>query len=209
MISGIPKCFQNDNIINTYGDHFVPTYDGRGVDISSQRQDQLDLSALNFIREKVARCNKVQVIELGGGCGAHSIQMAIEGAEVIMIDIADTAAENFHKFSKTERGNPERLHFIQKDFTSLKQEDIPENYDMLFSQRSIHYVPYEDAKKILQLLYGHMARNGVIFISAAGWDTEYGKTYPDRNRPVDQRFNFITPDMQEKPGIRHKITTYK
>ncbi|NGX63289.1 MAG: hypothetical protein KR126chlam6_00697 [Candidatus Anoxychlamydiales bacterium] len=54
-----------------------------------------------------------------------------------------------------------------------------------------------------------MADRGAIFISAAGWDTEYGKTYPDRMKEIEDRFNFVTPDMQQKHGIMQKIVTYK
>lgn len=48
----------------------------------------------------------------------------------------------------------------------------------------------------------------MVYISAAGFDTEYGQTYPDRDKPVEARFNFVTPDMQEKHAIFHKITNY-
>jgi hypothetical protein len=41
--------------INQYGDKFTPTNDGRGVDISSQRQDELDILSLEYIREQVAK----------------------------------------------------------------------------------------------------------------------------------------------------------
>ena len=35
--------------LNQYGDKFKSTENGRGVDISSQRQDELDLCCLSFI----------------------------------------------------------------------------------------------------------------------------------------------------------------
>ena len=80
---------------------------------------------------------------------------------------------------------------------------------MLYSQRAIHYVPYRTAEKILRQMFNRMAKDGMVYISAAGYDTEYGKTYPDRSKPVEERFNFVTPDMQEKHGIFQKIVTYK
>ena len=54
-----------------------------------------------------------------------------------------------------------------------------------------------------------MAPGGAIFISAGGWNSEYGKTFPDRDKPIEQRFNFVTPEMEEKHGFTHKIVTYK
>ena len=54
-----------------------------------------------------------------------------------------------------------------------------------------------------------MAPNGAIFISAAGWDTEIGKTHPDRDKPIEKRFNLVSMDMQQKYDLFHPIVTYK
>ncbi|HEY8191500.1 MAG TPA: class I SAM-dependent methyltransferase [Alphaproteobacteria bacterium] len=195
--------------INQYGDQFRPTDNGHGVDISSQRQDELDVQSLAYIREQAAGGRKILVVDLGGGFGAHSIRMAETGAAVTMIDIADMATENFSK-AVTEKSIPTGdLRFLHRDFSQLENEDIPENFDVLYSQRAIHYVSYPTAEKVLHLLFSRMAQGGAVYISAAGYDTEYGKTYPDRAKPVEERFNYVTPDMQEKHGITHKITTYK
>jgi 2-polyprenyl-3-methyl-5-hydroxy-6-metoxy-1,4-benzoquinol methylase len=195
--------------LNQYGDKFKPTDSGRGVDISSQRQDELDLNSLAFIRERVAAGEKIQAVDLGGGFGAHSIQMAAIGACVTMVDIADMAADSFKRAIGAGIFCPENLRFIQKDFMALTDIDIPENYDLLYSQRAIHHVPYMEARKILLWMFTRMRMNGAIFISAGGWDTEYGKTYLDRDKPIEQRFNFVMPDMQQKFGFAHKIVTYK
>lgn len=200
---------KKSKVLNLYGDEFKPTNKGYGVDISSQRQDELDLKCLAFIREATASKRKISAVELGGGFGKYSLQMVMQGASVIMVDIGEMAKDTFNKAFETGIVKSENLTFIQKDFRDLNESDIPENIDLIFSQRSINYIPYVEAKKILQWLYSRLADYGSIFISAAGWDTEYGKTYPDRNKPIEERFNFIMPDMQQKHGIMHKIVTYK
>ena len=194
--------------LNQYGDQFKPTDDGRGVDIASQRQDELDILSLAYVREQKSTSQTICAVDLGGGFGAHSIHLAEAGAQVTMIDLTDMASENFRKAIEEKRVAPENLHFIQKDFSTLSQADIPQEIDLLYSQRAIHYVPYQDAQRILRLLFNHMVKDGRAFISAAGYDTEYGKTYPDRDKPVQDRFNFVTADMREKHGITHKIVTY-
>lgn len=187
--------------LNQYGDKFKPTDDGHGVDIASQRQDELDKASLAFIRQ----ANKpMRAVDLGGGFGIHSVRMAEAGADVTMIDIADMTADSFRNSAASQK-----LRFVQKDFAALSPEDLPERFDVLYSQRAIHYVPYDEAKKTLRMMFNHMVQGGAVFISAAGWDTEYGKTYPDRDKPVQERFCMVTPDMQEKHGIRHNIVTYK
>lgn len=187
--------------LNEYGDAFNPTEGGYGVDISSQRQDELDLASLEFISSAEG---PVAAVELGGGFGAHSIRMAEAGANVVMIDIADMTTEKFKKTAVSGK-----LKFLCRDFSSLQPMELPDHIDLLYSQRAIHYVPYAEAKRVLAMMSNRMTSGGAVFISANGWDTEYGKTFPDRDKPVEERFNFVTPEMQEKHGITHKIVTYK
>jgi ubiquinone/menaquinone biosynthesis C-methylase UbiE len=178
------------------------------VDISSQRQDELDVNSLADIRCRAASGAAVKAVDLGGGFGAHSIRMAEAGASVTMIDLADMASANFSN-AAAGTAKPGQLRFIQKDFAALEAADLPENFDVFYSQRAIHYVPYAEAKNVMRLMFNRMAQGGSVYISAAGWDTEYGKTYPDRDKPIGERFTFVTPDMQAKHGITHKIATYK
>ena len=198
-----------ERIINEKNDIFLPTKDGRGVDISSQRQDKLDIRSCQVIRKRVAVRDKMHVVDLGGGFGAHSIRMAEAGASVTMIDLSPEAADNFKKAVEQETITPDVVRFVQKDFRDIMDSDLPEKIDVLYSQRAIHYVPYEEALLVLSRLFNCMESNGHVFISAAGFDTEYGKTYPDRDKLVEERFAFVAEDMQKKHGIMQKLVTYK
>ena len=191
--------------LNLYQDAFIPTANGCGVDISSQRQDELDLKCFAIIEKKILETGKCSVIDLGGGNGTYSMAMARLGASVIMIDIEEMSQENLNLASNENL----KFRFIQKDFNELTNSDIPNNFDILYSQRAIHYIPYEEAKKLLKTLFAQIDHGGFLFLSANGWDTEYGKTYPDREKPVEKRFNYLTPKMQKKHGIYHKVVTYK
>ncbi|HTK85934.1 MAG TPA: class I SAM-dependent methyltransferase [Patescibacteria group bacterium] len=193
--------------INQYGDQFRPT-EGHGVDIASQRQDELDAASLAFIREQTGAGKSVTAIDLGGGYGTHSIHMAEAGASVTMIDVDDMASAAFTGAIAEKKIPAKNLTFVRRDFVDLNEKDLPEKIDLLYSQRAIHYVPYEIAERVLRQLFNRMSAGAAVFISAAGYDTEYGKTYPDRGEPVEKRFNFVTPDMQAKHGILHKIVTY-
>jgi ubiquinone/menaquinone biosynthesis C-methylase UbiE len=198
--------------LNKYGDSFKPTDDGRGVDISSQRQDELDQGAVAAIARRYNDRNQetaVTAVDLGGGFGAQALRMAQAGATVTMIDIADMAGDNFNKAVAAGLVSEGQVRFLQKDFSAIKAEDVPQGFDVLYSQRAIHYLPYKEAEAVLRIMFNRMAAGGEVFISAAGWDTEYGKTYPDRDKPVEERFAFVAQDMQEKHGITHKIVTYK
>jgi hypothetical protein len=190
--------------LNQYGDKLTPTADGRGADIASQRQDELDLAALAEARARAAGGEKVVALDLGGGFGAHSIRLAEAGASVTMIDVADMASSAFARSAAKER-----LAFLKKDFRAITPADLPDGLQILYSQRAIHYVRYAEALALLKLAAAKMAPGGAVFLSAAGHGTEYGLTYPDRDKPVEERFALVTPDMRAKHAIAHEIATYR
>lgn len=193
---------------NQYGDRFKPTDDGHGVDIASQRQDELDAASLDYIRRTTEAGRRVTALDLGGGYGTHSVRMAEAGAVVTMVDVEDMASGAFASAIVEKSVPSDALRFLQRDFCCLADHEIPKDIDVLYSQRAIHYVPYRRAETLLRRISNRMARGGMVYISAAGFDTEYGQTYPDRDKPVEARFNFVTPDMREKHAIFHKIATY-
>lgn len=195
--------------INQHGDYFIPAGGGRGVDIASQRRDKLDTESLRYIRSRVKTGRKTIALDLGGGFGAHAIRMAQEGAVVLMIDVAGMAAEQFARASANQGFPPGRLTFLQKDFTQLSPEDIPAGFHVLYSQRAIHFVNYRTAKELMRRLFIHMAPGGAAFVSATGYDTECGRTYLDRSKPVEDRFNHLAPDMQQKHGIEQRLVIYR
>lgn len=51
--------------LNQYGDNFVPTSGGHGVDISSQRQDELDSESLKVIQDRMQRRISTAAVDLG------------------------------------------------------------------------------------------------------------------------------------------------
>src|SRR5215469_4071058 len=119
--------------LNQYGDTFKPTDDGHGVDIASQRQDELDLRSLAFIRERVQAGRSVRAVDLGAGFGTHALHMVEAGADVTMVDLADMRGEEVKASA---------VKFLQKDFAAMDSSDFPEGFDLLYSQRAIHYVPF-------------------------------------------------------------------
>lgn len=196
--------------LNIYGDAPNPTEAGCGMDVSSQRTDALDQASCDFIRARAAKGERVTALDLGGGYGAHAIRMAEAGAErVIMVDKSDMARARFAEAVSGGKVKDGVLAFVQKDFGALTDDDVPQGFQVLYSQRAIHYLPYDDAKSFLTFLFNRMTPGGGVFLSANGWDTEYGKTYPDRDKPVQQRFALVAPDMREKHGIHHPVVTYK
>lgn len=183
-------------------DDFAPTVNGRGLDVSTQYTDDLDRVCCIHIASLSGK--HVKTVDLGGGKGGHSIRMADLGADVLMIDVADMASTQFGA-SVT----PGKISFLLKDFKDLAAGDVPDQFDVLYSQRALHYLPYNDAKKCLSLMFNRMAQGGAVFISVAGMGSEFGATYPHRALPVEQRFSVLAHDMQTKFNTREPLVLYQ
>ncbi len=174
------------------------TKNGYGYNISVQCFDDLDENSLEFTKNKMLELEKATVLDLGGGFGTHAIKMADTGATITMIDI-----EDHNTLQETN------INFVNKDFLHIKDEDIPENIDLLYSQRAISYISYLSAKELLTKIINKMSKNSAIFISAAGYNAEYSEEYPSKNININDRFDYLSKTMQDKYNITHKVTIYK
>ncbi len=191
--------------LNVYGDSLVPTDGGHGADITSQRQDELDLGALAAVKERRAPV----VVDLGGGFGTLSAAMFEAGARVTMIDISDMAGSVFGAAKAKNRERAKELTFVRKDFLAINNNDLPGRIDILYSQRALHHLRYNDLLELLTTIRKRMPEGSVAFLSVGGFDTEYGLSFEGRERSVEERYGKVAPDMQEKHGIHHEITIYR
>lgn len=181
--------------LNIYGDGKVLTKGGLGVDVASQREDDLDRTAIEFIRAR----NAPSILEIGCGLGGQSIRMAEAGAVVTALDM--------HDYSGTFPSS-DRLEFVQGDLASFTPGPSV-RYDAIFSQRTIHYLPFDRATAALKrLVEGHLAPGGALFLSASGLFSELGNLYPHADRQVADRFAVLERDMAEKHGIHAPVCLY-
>lgn len=181
--------------LNIYGDGKVLTKGGRGVDVASQREDDLDRAAIEFIRARSAPA----VLEIGCGLGGQSFRMAEAGAVVTAMDM--------HDYSESIPAH-DRIAFVQGDLASFAPApDV--RYDAIFSQRAIHYLPFDQvASALKRLVENHLAPGGAVFLSASGLLSELGDLYPHFNHPASYRFARLAPDMAEKHGIHAPVCLY-
>ncbi len=181
--------------LNIYGDGKVLTKGGRGVDVASQREDDLDRAAIEFIRARSAPA----VLEIGCGLGGQSFRMAEAGAVVTAMDM--------HDYSESIPAH-DRIAFVQGDLASFAPApDV--HYDAIFSQRTIHYLPFGQAAAALRrLVENHLNPGGALFLSASGLLSELGHFYPHADLPVSERFANLSPAMSEKHGIHAPVCLY-
>ncbi|OZA25670.1 MAG: hypothetical protein B7X91_11435 [Hydrogenophilales bacterium 17-64-11] len=181
--------------LNIYGDGKVLTKGGLGVDVASQREDDLDRTAIEFIRAR----NSPSVLEIGCGLGGQSLRMAEAGAVVTALDM--------HDYSESMPSH-DRITFVQGDLSSFEPAPAV-RYDAIFSQRTIHYLPFDKAVAALKrLVENHLSPGGTLFLSASGLQSELGRLYPHDTLRVGSRFTSLSPDMAEKHGIHAPVCLY-
>jgi hypothetical protein len=181
------------------------TVNGRGVEVSTGLVGQLDRLGLRYIERHAAKGEQVKVVDLGGGSGGHSLRMARAGAAVWMADIENVARASFA--TAKEEGLP--VHFIHKDFTDLKATDVPEGVGMLYSQRALHYLRYTEAQALLQKISARMAKKARVYVSVAGVASPFAQDYPHADRPMEERFSPLAPEMRKKYHLHLPIAVYE
>lgn len=188
--------------LNLYGDQAKPAGAGFGVDVASQRSDDLDEACLAHIREQVLLQKPVRAADLGCGHGGQAIRMAAAGASTTAVDRENHVAEIF---SAAARANV-MIDFVQADIASWC-EIVGEKFNILSCQRTIHYLPFADAMETLIKMHRVMAPEGKLFISASGLDSELGDGY-DKIVDRARRFSKLEEKMADKHHIHQEVCLY-
>ncbi len=189
--------------INQYGDTLIPTTGRHGVNISEQRVDELDQGCLDFVRTLAPES---QVIDIGGGSGAQSKRIAELGASVLMVDLTDQA-EAIMKFNNAL--GRQAIRFMRRDVREIKVDDWPQTVCCVYSQRMLSFLPYADALQLLVTLRDRAVPCAQFFISVGGLDTELGVDYPDADKPVEGRFERLSPAAAKKCEIYSHQCLYR
>lgn len=186
---------------NLYGDHLKKTAHGFGVDISSQRADDLDKKALTFITTH----DGTKALDLACGQGGQAMRMAAAGARVIASDLIE-----YEDLLRQAKHDPETLQFIKADMRLLPGPLLKHQpFDLVVCQRAIHYLPYHQAKRMVGNLWHMLNPKGRLYLSASGLESELGQGYGAKaNGNIESRFAPLSPEMTSKHGINGPVCLY-
>lgn len=198
-----PADDSGDDVLNQYGDAVVETTGRHGADIASQRLDSLDAAALRYALD--VRESDVTAIDIGCGLGAQGIRFGLLGLETTLVDILDISPQ---VDLLRETFDICELRFLNRDAGDLLKDDLPERIGIAYSQRFIHYLPFDDAVALLGLIADLMVPEGRVFVSASGLHSELGDGYPHRDRPLEDRHAKLAPPMRKKHDIHDRICLY-
>ncbi len=165
---------------------------GRGVDVSSVRLDDLDKACL----EKVKSLTKPTLLDIGCGVGGFSVAAAAAGASVTAVDQFD-----FTELLSTQK----QIMFVQSEIHDLPSLLIGRQFDVVYSQRTWHYLPYQEALEALQYI---RSITNSLYISVTGLQSEAGVRYAHAHRPVQERFSSLDPDIAEKLQMFEPVCLY-
>ena len=188
--------------LNLYGDQLVPTSGRHGGDIASQRIDALDLACLEYC---LSLGSGVSAVDIGCGLGAQGFRLAALGASVTLCDPLDIS-ERVGQFN--ELFPAASVRFLRCDARQLAAVDIEQPLAIVYSQRCLHYLRFDEARAVLQTLRDVCRPEARFFISASGIDSELGDGYAGEANDVRDRMAPLSAEMAKKHGVHDDICLY-
>ncbi len=176
------------------------TFSGYGVDVTEHRADDLDKLCL----ERVRNLSHPHVWDLGCGAGGQSLRLAQAGASVLAVDGYDFSAQ----FAHLMKENPQLkspISFVQSDIASFSDK-THSAVDCVLFQRTIHYLPYQEASKVLKKLAS--VTKDSLYISVTGIDSAVGEGYAGKEVAIRDRFFALNAVQAEKFLISQPVCLY-
>lgn len=190
--------------LNQYRDQFKQTTGSHGLDISSQRIDELDQQALEYALQHQAK--SLKGMDIGCGSGIQGIRFALLNAEMELVDILDIE-ERIKRISR-DLHLGHKLRYLKRDVKNLKVSQFDQKYDFIYTQRFLHYLNYGEACGFISFLSEITGQGGKLFISASGISSELAVGYAGGALEISNRFFRLSPKMAEKHGIYEQVCLY-
>jgi SAM-dependent methyltransferase len=188
--------------LNEYGDRLIATTGVHGGDIALQRMDELDRRALSdVLAERASACTTA---DLGCGFGMQGLRFALLGARSHLFDLLPEPSI----FGAIREQTNIRLSYVSGDLRQLAATGIPDDLDVVFSQRFIHYLEFEQASRLIATVASKARQGARFYISASGLESELGSGYSAHRSDLSERFDFLSADLQAKHGMRERVCLY-
>jgi SAM-dependent methyltransferase len=170
-----------------------------GIDVSSKRLGYLDREVLRFALDW--KGSKFSV-EFGAGSGRLSLILALLGYRVYIYDLGDVELLNLAKTLKL------KIFHEKTDIRYIKTSDLPEKISIFVAERVLHYLRFEESRRVLARVIRRMEKGGRLFLSLSGINSPIGKDYEHRDFPVEKRFCLPSREVMEKFKIDVPICLY-
>lgn len=181
--------------------------DGFGIDIASERADELDSACSEFVAVRLAKSNEpVRVIDLGSGMFGQTRRLASLGAVVIAIDMNEKLTKVYQSLNDS---NPDwQIHFICADVATLDIDGLGVSPDAIYSQRMLHYLPYWRTRDVLLSFRRILADSGRLFLSVSGLESELSTGYQHASQPVAERYCLLSAEIAQTHRMTRAVCLY-
>lgn len=171
-----------------------------GVDVASTRLDDLDKRVLAAVKEMVSAGVSPRVLDVGCGQGGLARALVQVGAAVTALDI-DDYSDVIHEQSVS---HSDAINYIQADIRDWVATNT-EQFDLVVLQRVLHYVPYEDARMVLEKLH---SVSDTLYLSVTGTTTTIASHYEALTKPITERWGKLDAVGQELFSISAPLCLY-
>lgn len=176
-----------------------------GINIISRRFGVLEKETL----KEIFNLNKDEKIyDLGSGESFFSVVVSFAGWKIFSMD------KNFPNFSFVKLKILKKLFglknfsIIKKDISKTNYKDFKDDVSVFYSSRFFHYLKYEEGKNLLKIISKKLKKDGKIFFSISGVDSDLGKNYEGKGVDLEKRFFQISPKIQKRFQIEEKVCLY-
>lgn len=201
---------------NVYGDVKRELAEGHGIDVASQRLDELDRLACDFVAHQRRRHPDRSPLVMDMGCGAGGLcaALAAAGADCLGVDRIDFGQALQRLNDERAVGGktaPGRIRFLLADFLALPPDFSSQHQGaaaLVVSQRALHYAPYPQAVAAINRFRGLLRPDGRLFLGLSGLGSELAEGYAATRVPLKQRFATLAEFMANRHGILQPVCLY-
>lgn len=180
---------------------------GFGLDIAATRADELDDLCAKFVADLFCQTGIApRVLDVGCGAFGQSMRLCAAGATVTAVDINPHLSVTYSNIST--QMPKKRLAFVCGDIQAITFEGTNGSFDVVYSQRMLHYLKWNQAAALLKKLTAASRHNARFFCSVSGLHSELGLGYPDATLAVIDRFCMLAPEVARRHQISEPLCLY-
>jgi hypothetical protein len=191
--------------IESQGD-LLPINGKHGLCRAYYQPDELDLKTIAYANALVQQPQK-KLHALDLGCSPYcpqSQRLATLGFQVDAFDLE----KPMKTFKEINQQYFNRIHYRIKNLTDLKAADLCHNYQIVYSNRCLSFLPYRETYALLRLLVNHVKANTRFFLGFFAEGASYAEGYPIE-LPLENRYLPLPHNTAKQNEMLAPVCVYK
>jgi hypothetical protein len=193
-----PKIDDTCDVLSINGKH--------GVCRSYYHPDEFDIKVIEYANS-LAQGGITDLSALDLGCSPYfpqSWRLAKLGFNVDAFDL-ENPIDTFDQINKSFKN---RINYKVKDIATLKSSDLQPNYDIIYSNRCLPFLKYNQAYELIHMLVNQVKSKSRFFLSFFSESADYAANYP-MDLPLENRFVPLNNIVARKNQMLAPVCIYK